>query len=153
MPTSEALSSLNNELWTPFAATYAAGDADGFLTLYSPDLIRAGGPTRQVIGFDEYATQTREWFRDLSARGSSVAIEFRFTERLAGAELASERGIYRIVGTNADGDHRVFYGGFQTFARRTDGRWRFVADYDRNDADEDAFTAAYAANDVDAFTA
>jgi hypothetical protein len=50
---------------------------------YTPDLIRAGGPEKTVRGFREFVAVTEPWFVGLAERGSSVDIDFRFTERLA----------------------------------------------------------------------
>jgi uncharacterized protein (TIGR02246 family) len=127
------LDELNRDIWRPFRATYRAADPEAFLALYDPDLIRAGGPTKEVYGFDRFAAGMTDWFADVSQRGDSLDIEFRFTERIAAGELASERGCYRITAMLADGGDRVLHGRFHVFARKVDGRWRVVADYDTND--------------------
>lgn len=127
------LEELNRDIWYPFRDAYRAADPDGFLAVYDPDLIRAGGPTREVYGFDRFAADMTAWFTDVSQRGDSFDIEFRFTERIAAGELASERGCYRITATLADGRDRVLHGRFHVFARKSDGRWRVVADYDTDD--------------------
>jgi hypothetical protein len=75
-------------------------------------------------------------------------------ERIASAELASERGVYRITAAHADGEQQVFYGQFHTFARKAGGRWRIVADYDSTEGGavtEKTFAAATAAEDIGAF--
>lgn len=154
VPIIDELRSLNDGLWRPFVRAYADRDADAFLALASPDLVKAGGPGRQVQTFAGYAADTRAFFADLTSRGSRATIEFRFTERLVGADAASERGVFRIEATRADGDSRVFYGRFHTFSRRLDGRWRFVTDYDSDEAgsvDQSAFELAVPVDDVDAF--
>lgn len=69
--------------------------------------------------------------------------------------MASERGIFRIVATRADGDRRVFHGRFHTFARRSDGRWRIVADHDNDERPESLavdYAAAVEVDDVEAFS-
>jgi ketosteroid isomerase-like protein len=134
---SEALLELNRDVWEPFRAAYRAYDGDAYLALQAPDLIRAGGPRGLVQGYAEVAAETGPWFAEAARRAQPLAIDFRFTERLATAELASERGIYRIEAGDA-----VFHGRFHTFCRRVDGRWRIAVDYDTNDADEAAFAAA-----------
>ena len=88
---------MNTDIWRPYRRAYREGDAAAFLALHSPDLIRAGGPTKTIIGLPEYGTRTRQWFAELAERGDSVDIEFRFTERIADDALASERGIYRLT--------------------------------------------------------
>jgi ketosteroid isomerase-like protein len=148
------LRELNNDIWYAFTSAYAARDLEAFLAVHSPELIRAGGPEGHVLNFDEYAAQTREWFAKLIEDGHNVAIELRFTERLASEATASERGVFRIVGTGAGGDERVFYSRFHTFARKTEGRWRIVVDYDSNEGGsigDEAFAAATPIDDVAAF--
>lgn len=111
---------------------------------------------RQVFGFADYSEQTETWFAELANRGSAVAILFRFIERIASTDLASERGIFQIVSKRADGDERTFYGRFHTYARRMDERWRISVDYDtdeRSAALEEEFLAAADVDDVEAFSA
>lgn len=150
----DLLRQLNNDVWHPFRLAYARLDAPAFLELYAPELIRAGGPAKQVLGFPEYADQTETWFAELADRGSSVSISFRFVERIAANDVASERGIFQLVSTRADGDGRTFYGRFHTYSRRTDGRWRICVDYDTDERPatlEQEFLAAIDVDDVDAF--
>jgi ketosteroid isomerase-like protein len=148
------LRALNADLWHPFQEAYAAIDAKRLLALYSPELIRAGGPTKEVTGFDAFAAQMTQWFADSAERGATLDILFRFSERLASGVLASERGVFRIAGTR-DGNTRVSYGRFHTYARHLDGRWLFVADYDSDEGgtiSDEAFAACVAIDDVEPFT-
>ncbi|MGW6933858.1 YybH family protein [Lentzea sp. NPDC054927] len=150
------LRQLNNDIWHPFRLAYSKLDAAAFLDLHSPELIRAGGPAKQVFGFADYSDQIGKWFAELADRGSSVTISFRFVERIASNDLASERGIFQIVSTRADGDGRTFYGRFHTYARRTDGRWRICVDYDTDERSatlEEEFLAGIDIDDVEAFGA
>lgn len=150
-PVARSLAELNAHIWRPYRAAHAAGDIEAFLDLHAPELIRVGGPDRTVLGRPEYAARSRAWRADLTARGSRVAIEFRFTERLTHDGLASERGVYRLTGTRADGDARTFHGHFHTFARKTEGRWRIVVDYDSSDATAADLEAAADLDDVTKF--
>jgi hypothetical protein len=85
----DLLRQLNNDIWHPFRLAYAKLDAPAFLDLHAPELIRAGGPAKQVFGFAGYSDQTEKWFAELADRGSSVTISFRFVERSASNNLAS----------------------------------------------------------------
>lgn len=152
----DLLRQLNNDIWHPFRLAYANLDAPAFLELHAPELIRAGGQTKEVSGFADYSDQIEKWFAELAGRGSSVTISFRFVERIASNDLASERGIFQIVSKRSDGDERTFYGRFHTYARRTDGRWRICVDYDTDERSttlEEEFLAAIEVNDVEAFSA
>ncbi|WP_433272026.1 YybH family protein [Actinosynnema sp. CS-041913] len=145
------LRELNRDVWEPFRSAYGKLDAAGFMAVHSPDLIRAGGPTKKVQGYAEYAAEIRDWFARVSANGDSLDIGFRFLERLAAGDAASERGVYRIAAMRA-GTPKVFHGRFHVFCRRSDGRWRIVVDYDADDgATEEAFTSGVALDDVAAF--
>jgi uncharacterized protein (TIGR02246 family) len=130
------LDELNRDIWRPFRRTYRTRDLEGFLALYDPELIRAGGPTKEVYGFDRFAADMAGWFTHVAERGDSLDIEFRFTERIAAGRLASERGYTRITVTGAGAGDRVLHGRFHVFARKDDGRWRIVADYDTDDDGE-----------------
>jgi ketosteroid isomerase-like protein len=146
------LEELNRDLWHPFVRTYGTLDADAFLGLYHSDLIRASGRAGQVQGYDAYAAAMREFFALVAGFGDVIAIDFRFHERLAGGSLASERGVFRLDATPTAGRPRIRYGRFHTYARRAEGRWRFVADYDSADsADEAAFAAGAEIDDVARF--
>ncbi|RDI17449.1 hypothetical protein [Lentzea flaviverrucosa] len=69
-------------------------------------------------------------------------------------EVASERGIFQLMSTRADGDEHTFYGRFHTCSQRTDGRWRICVDYDTGERSatlDEEFHAAIDVHDVDAF--
>lgn len=148
---------LNRDIWHPFVRTYRDRDLKAFLGLYHPDLIRAGGPAKEVYGYDRFAADTAAWFTTCAERGDSLGIEFRFTERIAADDLASERGVLRITATRPGADDLVFHSQFHTFARKAAGRWRIVADYDTNDSDDggvitpETFAAAAEVDDTARF--
>jgi ketosteroid isomerase-like protein len=128
---------LDEQVWEPFRAAYAARDTAAYLALHEPGLIRAGGPGRVVQSYGEVAAEVGSFFAGARERDLELAIDVRFAERLADGDLASERGVTRIrVGAD------VFFGRFHTFCRRVDGRWRIAVDYDTDEgADEAAFVA------------
>jgi ketosteroid isomerase-like protein len=143
------LEELNRDLWHPFVRSYAERDTDTFIGLYDPALIRASGAAGQIHGYTEYAEQMRAFFARVAERGDTLAIDFRFDERLASGEVASERGVFRLTVTPSSGPVRTMYGRFHTYARRVDGRWRFVADYDTPvGADEATYQAGAGIDDV-----
>ncbi|MEU7528757.1 hypothetical protein AB0A74_23705 [Saccharothrix sp. NPDC042600] len=148
--TTDLLTQINHDVWEPFRRAYAGLDARAFLAVHGPDLIRAGGPARQVRGHAEYTDDITEFFGRVAAAGDRLAIVLRFTERLASADAASERGVFRIDAVKA-GEPRTVFGHFHVFCRRTD-RWRIVVDYEpAGTATEEEFAAAVAEDDVAAF--
>jgi ketosteroid isomerase-like protein len=122
------LAELDRDVWDPFRTAYGSYDTQAYLDLHTADLIRVGGPHRVVQGYAEMAAETGPWFADAAAKGIPLAIDFRFTERLADGDVASERGLYRI-----EVDAEVLHGRFHTFCRKVDGRWKLAVDYDSDD--------------------
>lgn len=148
----DLLTQLNRDIWNPFAAAYGALDADAFMDLNHPDVVHVDGTGGRITGYEEYAGQMRAFFAMVAERGDRIGIEFRFHERIAAGDLASERGLFRLSVVPADGGPRERYGRFHTVARRADGRWRFAVDYDTVDgADATAFEAAAAVDDLARF--
>ncbi|CCH29989.1 nuclear transport factor 2 family protein [Actinosynnema sp. NPDC047251] len=151
MSTATLLRELDHDVWEPFRSAYRGLDTAAFLAVHSPDLIRAGGPARNVLGHADYARQMAEWFARVAANGDSLDIRFRFAERLASADAASERGLFRIDAIRA-GEPKVFYGRFHVLCRKLGGRWRIVVDYEADEeTTEEAFAAGAAPDDVAAF--
>jgi ketosteroid isomerase-like protein len=152
----ELLRELNSDVWEPFRAAYAACDTDAFLALHTPDLIRASGTDGTVFGLSGYAAQVRPWFAGMAARGDRLDITFRFAERVAAQDLASERGVYRIVLEPVGADRVTFHGRFHTFTRKVGAAWRIAVDYDTNDAGvvtSATYEAAAAQDDIERFAA
>lgn len=146
------LENLNRDVWHPFVRSYAERDIDTFLDLYRPDLIRAGGAAGRVHGYAGFATDMRAFFARVAEKGDTVTIDFRFDERIASGDLASERGVFRLTVTPATGEPRTMYGRFHTYARLADGRWRFAADYDTPEgADEAGYESGAEIDDVARF--
>jgi uncharacterized protein (TIGR02246 family) len=147
------LAELNRDLWHPFVAAYAALDPVAFMALNHTDVVHISAAGKEVNGHADYARQIHEFFAMVTARGDRISIEFRFHERIASGDLASERGLFRLSVVPADGELRTRYGRFHTVARKADGRWRFAVDYDTDEgADEAAFEAAAAVDDLARFT-
>ena len=141
-----AFEELNHDVWRPFMEAYTQRDTAAFAQLYAPDLIRVEAATRWVGGLDAYLDRTATFFEDMTDRGATISIAFRFVERVVDGPIASERGVYRIDMLLPAEAERVFYGRFHTFARKSTGRWRIVVDYDTTEGgtvDEDTFAAAH----------
>lgn len=133
---------IDRDIWMPFTAAYPALDADLAGSVYSPDLIRGGGPERTVTDLATHLGDFRVFFDFVRGQGDSLSIEFRFTERLIGEGVATERGVFRIDVRLSSGEHRQTYGRFHVFERVEHGVWRIVTDYDEPGASADEFETA-----------
>ena len=112
----------------------------------------------QPTGKQHYDQAVRELNRiepdAYCSRGDRLAIDFRFLERIAGDGVASERGMYRVTVTPADGPAQEFFGRFHTISRCTADGWRFILDYDGDASgpvDAVAFASGHAIEDTQPF--
>ncbi len=148
------LAELDRDIWRPFMAAYAARDAEAYFALHTATLVRVPADMKTVQTPEQWRSSTRAMFQQMSERGEAAAIAFRFTERLVGAEAASERGVYEFTAKAASGSTQRFYGRFHTIARKQQGRWKLAVDYDSSEGgkiDEAAFRAAHAMDDYARF--
>src|SRR5689334_339213 len=124
---------LNDDIWRPFSDAYTHGDVERYLAIHAPDFTWVRAAAGIIEGLDDYAARTRASFADMAGRGIRVGIGFRFTERIASASRASERGVFRLSGDGPKGPLPELYGRFHTIARRGDDGWRLVVDYEYPD--------------------
>jgi len=146
----ELLRALDREVWDPFVAAFAAGRVEDYIALHSRSLMRVIADAKRIESHDQLAAAARAIFKSRAERGTKMALRFRFTERIASAESASERGIFEFVATPAAGEARRAYGRFHVLSRREDGRWKIIADYDSNEGGRVGaadFEAAHAPGD------
>lgn len=148
------LAELNAQIWIPFHEAYRDGSAEKYLALHRPEFIRGEGTLKVVRTLDEYAAGVRRSFAIWKERGLKIDLQFRFLERIVKGAQASERGIYRFTVIHPDGKTELFYGQFHTFARKVDGRWQLVVDYDSDEGgrvDAARYEAAAAVDDFSRF--
>jgi ketosteroid isomerase-like protein len=147
------LQDINNDIWLPFRHAYATGDVESYLALHAPEFVWIDVHDGIIEGLDDYAARIRQSFAGLPA-GISLRLDFRFTERIANAHQACERGISRMSGDGPRGPLPVRYTRFHTTARHAGGGWRLTMDYQDRDHPSDAhFHAAHPIDDLEPFTA
>ena len=128
------LMEINRDIWTPFSQSWATNDVTAYNDLHAPGFIRAtGGKWQEVCDLETYTGRNRKGFEKRAAEQQTNRIDFAFFERIAGDSIASERGIYRVVRSAADGTTREYYGRFHCFHKKSGGRWRIAVDYDSDD--------------------
>jgi hypothetical protein len=144
------LKSIDQEIWLPFIKAFATGNADEYIGLHSKNLIRPMGDAKRIEPYDRWTGGTRGMFKSFAERGTKVAIEFRFLERFANEDTASERGIFEFSMTNAKGETQKSYGKFHVILKKEDGKWKILMDYDSSEGrtiNAESFKAAHAMAD------
>ena len=137
-----SVAAIDRDVWIPFMAAYPALDADLALSTCSTAYIHAGGPTALAKGREAYLTDFQSFFDTVRDNGDRIDLEFRFTQRILGEGVASERGLFRMDVQPADGERRQRFGYFHVFLRVEQGRWRILTDYDEPGGTADEFDAA-----------
>lgn len=145
---------INKDIWIPFAEAYASGEAEKYLTLHSPHFIRASENGRLATDLNGYSKNVWRSFNRNEAKGGKTTIEFRFTERFASEDAASEKGIYRYTFLSKSDETITGYGKFHVVSRKEDGTWKILMDYDTNEngtVGATEFEAAYPVHDIRKF--
>ena len=145
---------INKDIWIPFSEAYAAGDADKYIALHSPEFVRASVSGAHTTDLHGYAMNVLRSFNRNSISGGRTTIEFRFIERFASEITAFERGIYKYTYFPLSGNPISGYGKFHVVSRKEKGVWKILMDYDSNEGgtiDVEDFEAAYAVHDIRKF--
>lgn len=136
---------INHEVWKPFIQAYNTFDVEGYMELHSKDVIRAPRDSKQIYGFNEYATRMEKSATQNKMHKGTRKIELRFTERIANGLFAYEVGIFKVESIDANGHSKFFYGKFHVVLRKEDNQWKIIVDSDsseNNTVDEVSFLAA-----------
>lgn len=141
----EVQDDINNQVWKPFIQAYNTFDVEGFMNLHSKDVIRAPRDSKQIFGFNEYATRMEKSATQNKMHKGTRKIELRFIERIANTSYAYEIGIFKVESIDANGHSKFFYGKFHVVLRKEDDQWKIVVDSDSSEGStigEDEFLAA-----------
>ena len=138
---------IERDVWIPFMAAYPALDAELALSTCSTDYIHAGGPAATAQGRDSHLADFEAFFDMVRGNGDRIELAFRFTQRILGDEVASERGLFRMDVQPAAGEPRQRFGYFHVFLRVEPdrggtGRWRILTDFDEPGGTAEKFEAA-----------
>lgn len=144
------LKAIDADVWLPYSKAYAEGKATDYIALHSKSLLRVMGDLKYVDPYDAFARNMQEMFDGLKKQNVKVSIQFRFTERIANQDTASERGIYEFVMTDAKGKVTKNYSRFHNFLKKEGGKWKIAMDYDSSEkgaVTEATYKAAFARDD------
>ncbi len=151
----EYLKEINQQIWQPFSEAYAANNAQKYIGLHSKDFIRTvGGKWKNISNWQSFQERTTSNFAKNNPN-EKTEISFRFLERIADGQIASERGIYQVIRKTENGEIKAkFYGKFHVFMRKESNKWQILIDYDsdeNNSINEESYKAAFAIDDFDKF--
>ncbi|NJX15001.1 hypothetical protein [Tamlana crocina] len=88
------LQAINNQVWSNFTKAFETLDAELFANIHSDSLIRVGGDNQVIRRKTEYMNGYKTRWQNKALKRT---ISFRFLERIADNQSASERGIYKLT--------------------------------------------------------
>ncbi|MFD2823876.1 nuclear transport factor 2 family protein [Lacinutrix iliipiscaria] len=145
------LKEINTQVWDTFTKAFETFDYTLFSSIHSPNLIRISGDGQTIKLFSEYIEgYNNRW----SNKNGKQTISFRFFERIANDEYASERGIYKLIVNHGTVDEKSYYGKFHVLIKREDNLWKLIMDYDSsefNTINEASYNNAYAIDDFEKY--
>jgi ketosteroid isomerase-like protein len=93
-------------------------------------VVRSPRDGKIIWNWDEYKnSQSKGDQEDLKAKRKRT-LTLRFTERIAGNDLAVEVGIYKTSYLLPDGKTMDYYGRFHVVLRKENGTWKILVDTD-----------------------
>jgi ketosteroid isomerase-like protein len=146
----ELLKEINRDIWVPFSEAIKTHDFELWMSFHSSDMIRGEGDRNKVSLIKTYSEQMKAGMARAKERGMKAALDFRFIQRSASAEAASERGVYQFTMVNDKGEKQFYYGKFHVFSRKESGRWKILVDYDSSEGgtiNAASYQEAYALDD------
>lgn len=131
LPTPEAVArAIDDDVWRPMLRASDAFDAEAFLAVLSPDLVRISADRHVIYGLERYAREIREGFPRAREHGLKRTSTARFHARTQEDDLARDVGIFQSTVTRPDGTTRTSYTAFEMVMRREQGRWTLLLDRD-----------------------
>jgi ketosteroid isomerase-like protein len=133
MVAQNAQQEINDQVWTPFIQTFNNYDTDGFMALHSKDVVRSPRDSKAVWNWNEYYQREKKGDAEEKTSGVKRDLTLRFTERIAGDDLAVDVGIYKTTITRSDGKIQSFYGRFHVVLRKENNTWKILVDTDSSE--------------------
>ena len=142
-----------NKVWMEFYQAFDSLDYKPMARIHSKNLVRVSGGER-ILDYDTYINNYKSSFKKAKEDKILNNISLRFFERINNDSTASERGIYKLTRTEAEGSQQAYYGQFHVIFVKEDGMWRILVDYDSNPENsigEKDYINGYAIDELDAF--
>jgi hypothetical protein len=121
---------IDTQVWSPMLRGSNQFDADLFLGVLSPDLVRVSIDRNEVYGIDRYTNEIRAGFMRARERGVRRSTTVRFLTRTQTNALARDTGIFRSEVTLPGGETRLTYTAFEMILRKENGVWKLLVDQD-----------------------
>lgn len=129
-PAAEIEREIDEQVWGPLLRASDNFDAEGFLAVHSPDLIRVSVDRNIVHGFARYSAEIRAGYPRARERGVRRTSTLRFLSRAQEGGLARDTGIFRSDAVLPSGEKRVSFTAFEMILRREGGKWKLLVDKD-----------------------
>ena len=145
------LEDINTQIWSNFTKAFETLDYKLFSNLHSVDLVRIAGDHNSVKDKIAYIKGYENGWKE---KQINQTISFRFLERIANDNKASERGIYKLSINLNTTKEKNYYGKFHVIHRKENGTWKILVDYDsteKNTINETSYQMAFAMNDFSKF--
>ncbi|ULC60648.1 nuclear transport factor 2 family protein [Flaviramulus sp. BrNp1-15] len=145
------LKAINEDVWSNFSKAFETLDYELFTSIHTQDLIRVSGNSKKIKNKTEYLKSYKQQWAN---KDLNQTISFRFLERIANENSASERGIYKLTRNPNTPNEKSYYGKFHVLLKKEQGVWKLLADYDsseNNTINEASYNEAFAIDNFDKY--
>ncbi|MEH6535625.1 MAG: hypothetical protein V7719_04485 [Psychroserpens sp.] len=142
-----------NQVWAKFYQAFETLDHQPMAEIHAKELIRIAGG-RSILNYKTYITSYKDRFKASKVNNDTNNISLRFFERINSDDIASERGIFKLIRNKDKPNEQTYYGQFHVIIKKLNGTWKITMDYDSTEFDtigEADFKKARAMTDFDSF--
>ena len=126
---------VDQQVWEPFKASYANGDAITFNNLHTEGILRIS--KNGIQKGEEYKASNTKWFSKSNRRPRTI--DFVFEHRIYSKNTAYEIGYYKIVYNGEE--EKASYARFTVLLKKQNGKWRIAQDWDTHEINGREVTA------------
>ncbi len=153
---SQSLNNLKeiNKVWDKFYHAFDSLDYKLLAEIHSRKLVRISGGNK-ITDYQSYINNYKTRFKKAKDNNISNKISLRFFERINNDSIASERGIYKLIRIDNQGNKQTYHGQFHVIFKKEVGMWKILMDYDSNEENsigEKDYIKAHAIDELDKFT-
>lgn len=148
------LQDINKDVWYPFIDAFGKLDADAFMKVHSPDVLRWTLDEGKTMDRGAYTAEQKSSTEYHIKNESTRSLELRFIHRSIRDNFAYEVGYYKLTFyEKGKTNPKEYFGKFNVILRKEEGVWKILMDADHGGATFTDFIEAYGINSYSKFPA
>ena len=120
-----------DKVWNKMSVTVAAGDYDGYASVYHPDAVLVSGYSKDSYPISKALSDWKKGFDDTKAGKMKAGATFRFSQRFHDETTAHDTGMFHYFIEYPDGRRVDQYVHMNALLVKKDNQWLVVMEYQK----------------------